>query len=91
MVDNPATEQPGRSGQTDCQPAKEVPQWRSTVAKGVYKQPDTTYKVGEKVLLKKGRSTEGPYTVSRVNSDGTYDLKDSSGNVKRGVRESLID
>lgn len=49
------------------------------------------YKEGDKVYLKKGRSLEGPYTVEKVNQDGTYDLKDGSGQTKSSVEGSLED
>lgn len=49
------------------------------------------YKVGDEVQLKKGRSLEGSYKVTKIHPNGTYDLKDAAGNVKLNVKEDQLD
>lgn len=55
-------------------------------------QPEAMFRDGQKVYVKKGRGMEGPFTVEKRNSDGTYELKDSSsGSIKHNVKERDIE
>jgi hypothetical protein len=48
----------------------------------------TLYAKNASVYLIKSRGLEGPYTITKVHSDGTYQLSNESGKVwKDGVKE----
>ena len=54
------------------------------------RQPKPLYKVGETVYTQGARSLIA-WTVAKVYSDCTYDLKDASGKVKSNVKEDDLD
>lgn len=76
-----------RSALTASEPESEqpdelnAPEFRSHTSKNNLNAARYTpiYRVGKGVYLKGARSLRGPYTIARVNSDGTYSLNDESG------------
>ena len=48
----------------------------------------TLYDKNDQVYLKMARNLQGPFTITRVNPDGTYQLETESGKIFRdGARE----
>ncbi|KAI9729940.1 MAG: hypothetical protein M1834_006137 [Cirrosporium novae-zelandiae] len=72
-------------------PENSGPDWRSHISRKKDKNAAnyvTLYNKGDQVWLKGARSLQGPYTISAVHGDRTYQLVDDYGMIcKDGVRE----
>lgn len=54
------------------------------------KQYQPLYSRGQKVYLKRPRSTEGPYVIDAVYADGTYRLTENGQVIMDGVKEGAL-
>ncbi|CAK4034150.1 Hypothetical predicted protein [Lecanosticta acicola] len=86
--EDPSTEQAVDLGSSDenDQDGQSYPQWRSKESKG--KNPAkpknaSTFQKGKEVYVYQGRALLGPYKITHVYSDGTYDLGNGPGGASK--------